>query len=495
MNAKLHDPDWLQAQIQIKTLSDIGEDLGVSKSTVSRYVRKHNLEIPGPFDPETKAKLEDRNWLFNQIETSSPDDIAKLLGVSKSTVIRRLNNFDIKTGPLDRRIQAKLDDRNWLINAYETQSTIEMAASLGVSDVTVGNYMRRHGLDRTGSLDPNVKSKLEDAEWLHNNYETKGIVGVASVLGVSNSTVCNYMDIHGLDRNGRFVASSNERELIEFVESLFSKGEVLTNDRSVIYPKELDIFVPSKSIAIEFNGLYWHTERTKPKFYHYNKWLACRDAGVQLIQIWEDEWRARRPCVEAVIRSKLGINAESVFARKCSTHIIDSRTACDFWDEHHIQGKASSTVRIGLYFEDVLVAVCGFKKRTNDIFELVRFASSVRVIGGFSKCMSEFLRTMEGVQCSELITFADLCISDGGLYEKTGWTKDKVLKPDYKYFVKPERKHKFNYRKTRFKEDPNLLFDPKLTEPELAELNGLERIWDCGKIRYRKETNVFKFIE
>lgn len=89
--------------------------------------------------------------------------------------------------------------------------------------------------------------------------------------------------------------------------------------------------------------------------------------------------------------------------------------------------------------------------------------------------------------CTKIVTFSDNQVSDGGLYEKLGFSKDKDLLPDYKYLVDEERIHKFNYRINRFKKDPTLIYKEGLTERELAEINGLERVWDCGKTRWVME--------
>ena len=86
----------------------------------------------------------------------------------------------------------------------------------------------------------------------------------------------------------------------------------------------------------------------------------------------------------------------------------------------------------------------------------------------------------------QLETFADLAYSDGGLYETTGWTKRKVLNPDYTYLKSGKRVHKFNYRKSRFSSDPSLHFETGMTERELAKLNGLHRVYDAGKAKYVK---------
>jgi G:T-mismatch repair DNA endonuclease (very short patch repair protein) len=65
-----------------------------------------------------------------------------------------------------------------------------------------------------------------------------------------------------------------EREVYEFILSLYNK-EIIRNDRTVLNGKELDIYLPDYNLAIEFNGLYWHSEDYVGKNYHLNKTIEC----------------------------------------------------------------------------------------------------------------------------------------------------------------------------------------------------------------------------
>ena len=50
-----------------------------------------------------------------------------------------------------------------------------------------------------------------------------------------------------------------ETELSEFITSL--NVDIVTNERTILNGKELDIYIPSHKIAIEYNVLYWHSEK------------------------------------------------------------------------------------------------------------------------------------------------------------------------------------------------------------------------------------------
>jgi G:T-mismatch repair DNA endonuclease (very short patch repair protein) len=83
--------------------------------------------------------------------------------------------------------------------------------------------------------------------------------------------------------------SDSERLLYEFVKENY-KGIIIKNDRSVLNGKELDIYLPDINLAIEFNGIYWHSEIYKEKDYHFNKSKLCKESDIKLIHIWEDDW-------------------------------------------------------------------------------------------------------------------------------------------------------------------------------------------------------------
>lgn len=275
-------------------------------------------------------------------------------------------------------------------------------------------------------------------------------------------------------------SSRLERQMADYIGSLGVNVE--TNVGGLIAHKELDAFCPDQQVAFEFNGLYWHSEAHRSRTYHYEKWKECKDAGITLIQVWEDEWLEHGDAVRSMIAHKLGVGGgRRVYARKTVVDLaVPSGEAAGFLDRHHIQGHVGSSVRIGLRDGGDLVALGCFAASSDTPWTMTRFATSVSVPGGFSRVLKAFRRSHDG----QIKTFADLCVSDGGLYERNGFVMTHLLPPDYSYVVGPTRAHKFNFRKERFERDPDLAFLPDLPERELARLNGLWRVWDAGKIRY-----------
>ena len=282
-------------------------------------------------------------------------------------------------------------------------------------------------------------------------------------------------------------SSTAEQAVQDFIVSLTSL-EVVLNTKNIISPYELDIYIPEKKIAVEFNGIYWHDENHKRKTYHYDKWLACKNQGIQLIQIWEDDWNRNPELVKQMLAHKLGLSVmKRKYAREMQVRDLSREESNTFLERTHIQGVAEGSIRVGLVDKSSpseVSAVMVLKKEPGTggkVLNLVRFSTSLQVVGGFSKLLTHVKRVFEPVA---IVTFSDNCLSDGGLYKNNGFTAVKELSPDYMYVVNKHREHKFGYRLERFKNDPDLVYKVKLSERQLALLNKLPRIWDAGKIKW-----------
>lgn len=319
-------------------------------------------------------------------------------------------------------------------------------------------------------------SILEDAESLSSLYEEKkSLVAIASTLGVSDVTVGNYFKLHGLKVNSTF--SSGQEEVSLFVESM--GFEIERNNRTIL-GKELDIFIPSKMIAIEYCGVFWHSEKFLPKDYHKKKMQLAASLGIRLITLFEDEWKHRNSQVRQKLAHILGRSLmETVYARKTQITEITPAEAKHFMEEFHIQGFGGGFLHLGLSHNGSIVAVMSIRKSSGDEVILNRYATSKRVVGGFTKLLSYFRRQHPNIK---IITFADLRWSQGDMYAEAGFSAEKILPPDYSYVIADKRFHKFNFRHKQLSGMKK--YDPHLSERENTQAMGIRRIYDCGKIRY-----------
>lgn len=279
--------------------------------------------------------------------------------------------------------------------------------------------------------------------------------------------------------------SKEEKEVLGFVKSIYD-GEVVENCRTLIQPYELDIWIPEKNVAIEFDGLYWHSDVNGTGFdYHLMKTEMCSDHGVRLIHVFENEWNEKQDIVKDRIRSVLGIDQKNIYARKCVVKEIDSKTSNDFLEANHLQGSDNSSIRYGLFSENGLVSVMTFGKprfdRKRD-WEMIRFASKLgtRVTGGASRLLAHFRKSHSG----SIVSYADRRYSDGNLYDRLGFNLESISSPNYVWIKK-------NVVLTRYQCQKHLLakllgdgFDEGKTEAENMQDNGWIRVFDCGNLVY-----------
>ena len=70
----------------------------------------------------------------------------------------------------------------------------------------------------------------------------------------------------------------------------------------------IDIFIKNRNLAIEINGVYWHSESMgKYKDYHLYKTEKCNEIGISLVHILDYEWIYKKPIIQSIILNKLGI--------------------------------------------------------------------------------------------------------------------------------------------------------------------------------------------
>ena len=329
----------------------------------------------------------------------------------------------------------------------------------------------------------NIEHTFANKEWLYNEYITKQktIVDISNEQHISFKCVYDWLLRHNITCNKHYFSSA-ELKLYNFLLSYNIK--VIQSDRKMINPYELDLYLPDYNIAIEYNGLYWHSEQQgKGKNYHLNKTLKCQEQDIQLIHIFEDEWLEKEEIVKSVILSKLGIFQRRLYARKCYIQEIDSKTKNNFLNKYHLQGKDNSSIKLGLYHNNELLSVMTFGKRTiggtkSVNFEMIRFCNkkNVQIIGGASKLFKYFINNYKYI-CIK--TFADLRYSNGKFYKKLGFKFKHLSSPNYWYIINDKRIHRMKYQKHKLS---NILqyFNPTLTEYQNMINNNYDRIWDCG---------------
>ena len=259
---------------------------------------------------------------------------------------------------------------------------------------------------------------------------------------------------------------------------------------------ELDIYTPDYRIAIEVNGLLWHSELfgNKHKSYHLNKTNICNDNDIKLIHIFEDEWNDN---TELVKKKLLHIfnksDVPSIYARNTKVVSVSSKDRIEFLEKHHIQGGDKSGICYGLSYSDDLIAIMSFSKprislgstSKNDTYELVRFATNTdyRCVGAAGKLLKHFINVYNP---NTIYSYADLRWTgkNNNLYTNLGFKLMSISKPSYWYMPNYKtRMHRYNFTKHRIVS--KFGGDINLSEWQNMQKLGYDRIWDCGNLKYQ----------
>lgn len=277
-------------------------------------------------------------------------------------------------------------------------------------------------------------------------------------------------------------SSRAQKEVFEWLKSENPNLEIQWENKSVVWPKEIDIYIPEFNLGIEYCGLYWHSEKNGVnKEYHKNKFLTCQDKGITLIQIFEDEWLSHKDIVKSIINSRLQKNTK-LFARKTTVKEVKFEAARKFLTDTHIQGAGKARHYFACVYNDEIVSVMSFSKgnlsrKNMDVWEIERFSTKLNytVVGAASKMLNAFI---EKYSVEQLVSYADIRYGTGQVYEKIGFMKDKHTVPNYWYFkTNTKRYHRFSLRKNK---DDN----QNLTEWQNREQQGWNKIYDAGSNKY-----------
>ena len=288
----------------------------------------------------------------------------------------------------------------------------------------------------------NDKKTLES---LISSLEHKTSSALGAALGVPYGQALHLLEKHNLLSmiDLKDYSSQSEHELVEFV----GKDLCLTRDRTAISPYEIDIYVPSKKIGIEFNGSYWHSSIYKDKNYHFNKSKIAEKNGIRLIHIYEYEWNnpVQRKKIELMLNIALGRVTNKIYARQCDVRKISNQEAKSLNEQVHLQGHRNAQVTYGLFYKNELVQLMSFSKtkynrnlKDDNSWEIIRGCpgSNNIVVGGVSKLFTHFIREYSP---TKVFSYCDFNKFDGKSYEALGMKFIGYTGPDMKWLLQDDR--------------------------------------------------------
>ena len=259
---------------------------------------KDSLSNRSPFEKEAQKNNRritcikkygvDNNFKLPETRHQIKQTLLKKYGVDHASKITGMNERIRETNLLKYGVSNPL-------HTDENKAKAKKAISENQSEIRDKRRIK-------AGIAPDAINILNDKSLFEELITSRGALLAANELGVGLTTIYRTMDVHAIKAEGS--TSLAERALASSIEAM--GVEVVRNSRSIISPMEIDIYIPSHNLAIEFNGLYWHSSVHVDKNYHRNKYERCRDAGIRLLMISEDEWNERSDIVISKIRNILG---------------------------------------------------------------------------------------------------------------------------------------------------------------------------------------------
>jgi hypothetical protein len=266
--------------------------------------------------------------------------------------------------------------------------------------------------------------------------------------------------------------SSGCVEISKYMNDELGRAAVVS-DWSIIPPYEVDVVDRDVKLAIEYHGLYWHSDlKSSDPERTARKRRMLSDLGYTTLTVFADEWRDRRDVVTSALRHRLGMIDRKLYGRKCAVVSLTSQQHRQFFDENHIVGDVKAMCAFGLMHGGELVAAMSLRrplsKRYAQMLEVARFASKrdTIVVGGLSKLTSRALSHAASCGKLGLISYVDMRFSTGVGYEAAGYRFVKETAARFWWTDMIRRYDRFSIRASG-----------DMSEREVAKAKGMQRVW------------------
>lgn len=450
------------------TRTKVAERLNINEGTLKQKMKRMGIKKPSDLHTKNIEKsclekygVKNAGGISSSLEKTKQTNRVKFgcdWALQSSKVINKRKNTNLDRYGVENvfssdEIKNKIKETN--VNRYGVEHATQ---SEQVKEKTKNTNKERYGVEYYTQTDE-YKTKTQQT-CLEKYGETSFTKTQAYRDLYKNSTFVDNKVISCIEtkkKRGVLFKSKLEKEITNFIKNelkiegdTFIKG---TGDKRF----EIDYYMKNKNVGIEINGCWWHSVNAqdhKNKNYHFNKMLQAREMGIDLIQIWEDQWHHKKEIIKDILRARLGVVSNKIYARNCVIKIIDNKTYKEFCNKNHIQGYRPATIKFGLFYNEKLVQIASFnlcrnygKRKAECEWEWIRgcIASNNVVIGGTSRLLKRFIK-----ECNpkSILCYADANLFNGKGYDKAGFNFVGYTGPD-KFYV--ENNHLIRHTRNPYK--------------------------------------------
>lgn len=319
-----------------------------------------------------------------------------------------------------------------------------------------------------------VSSKDKLLQYILNKDHKPTALELANELDISTTNIYRKIHSYGLEQliYIEYNSSKYESELIDILESI-TTSRIETRNHTAINGQELDIYIPDKKIAIEFNGDYWHSELHKDKYYHQQKTVECIKRGIQLVHIFEHEWKDSETKQKIITMLNILVNDNISTVNACNTNDIvevSNEESKDFLEINHIKGYEESTINIGYKLNNRLIALITFNKTNGEFqYELTRICtvSDIKSVNCIENMFKYFINKYSP---NSIVSYCDISKFNGNTYLNLGFKANISMLSDPNYIW-------YNLN------EKDILDNNNLDESMMNEL-GYAKVYDSGVMKF-----------
>lgn len=339
----------------------------------------------------------------------------------------------------------------------------------GILKVSLGNLSNNEEfINKAQKIHDTKKYDYSKVNYINNRTKVEIICPIHGSFFI---TPDNFLQGKGCQKCGNIISKA-ENEITNIISKYY---KIERNNRKILNGMEIDIYIPELKIGIEYNGLRWHSDKfKKDKYYHINKTNICKENGIKLIQIFEDEYLNNKEVVlnKLLYELNININKTSINVNDCSIKQISSKNAKEFLNKNHIRGFIRSTIHLGAFNSNELISVMSFTK-TQDKWILNRFACNYNYIcnGINDKIFKYFINIYNPSKINYIADRCWLINEHDNIYTKMGFKLEIILPPNYSYY------------------NPKILPNKRIYKNNIKKhmkdiIDKSYKIWDCGTVKY-----------
>lgn len=494
----------------------------IKEKRIQKYIEKYGVNNPSKveeFKEKRTQTIIDRYGVDSPLRSEELKEKAKQTNLERYGVENVFQNYEIKKKIVEKNIekygvehhnQNKEIKEKTIINNLKKYG-VEYPASLNeIREKIKNTCIKKYGFAiptknkdvskkvseslRKRSTDNNCQINILRSNEFWEDHKKLSVEELSKKYNIELSYLKGVLYTDEFDKkhkqNYSYPKVQKQREVYDEIKKYY-KGQIDFNTRSIISPYEIDIYIPEFKIGIEYCGSFWHSElfchnrlkkcRTK----HINKYKLCRDNGIYLITLFDNWWENKRDKVISLVKCGLGVYDTVIFARKCQ---VNNNECQEFIQKYHFQGKGRAHIKYFnlVYNGEIIASMTAHVHHRQNIvgnpIVLDRFCvkAGYKIIGGSQKLFTKFIEWAKENGYDRIISWSDNCWARGGLYERLGFRLEKEYNEDYFYWHHDE--NKYYSKHSQMKSITNCPSD--LTESEWCNMNGLWRLWDCGKKKW-----------